>query len=65
MRKAMLAWFFGVRECAAGISGRNIRWRFSLVKQLATQFFLVAPTLGAVQNVGHFTVILPIQERSI
>jgi len=38
---------------------------FPSVKQLFTQFFLVAPSSGAVQNKGHSTVILPIQERSI
>ena len=35
------------------------------VKQLSTQFFLVAPTIGAVHNEGHSTVILPIQERTL
>jgi hypothetical protein len=35
------------------------------VKQLSTQFFLVAPTFGAVQNDGHSTVIPPIQERTL
>jgi hypothetical protein len=35
------------------------------VKHLSTQFFLVAPASAAVQNEGHSTVILPIQERSI
>jgi len=33
------------------------------VKQLSTPFFLVAPSSGAVQNEGHSTIILPIQER--
>jgi hypothetical protein len=35
------------------------------MKQLSTQFFLVAPSSAAVQNEGHSTVILPIQERTI
>jgi len=35
------------------------------MKQLSTQFFLVAPSSAAVQNEGHSTVILAIQERSI
>jgi hypothetical protein len=35
------------------------------MKQLSAQFFLVAPVSAAVQNEGHSTVILPIQERSI
>jgi hypothetical protein len=35
------------------------------MKQLPTQFFLVAPPFAAVQNEGHSTVILPIQERTI
>lgn len=35
------------------------------MKQLSTQFFLVAPSSVAVQNEGHSTVILPIQERTI
>lgn len=35
------------------------------VKQLSAQFFLVAPSSAAVQNEGHSTVILPIQERTI
>ena len=34
-------------------------------KQLSTQFFLVAPSSGAVQNEGHSRVTLPIQERTI
>ena len=34
-------------------------------KHLSTQYFLVAPTSGAVQNEVHSTVILPIQERSL
>ncbi len=33
------------------------------VKQLSTPFFLVAPSSGAVQNEGHSTIILPMQER--
>ncbi len=32
---------------------------------LSKRFFLVAPTSGAVQNEGHSTVILAIQERSL
>ena len=32
---------------------------------LATQVFFVAPATRAVQNEGHSTVVLPIQERSI
>jgi hypothetical protein len=35
------------------------------VKQISSQFFLVAPSSAAVQNEGHSTVILPIQERTI
>jgi hypothetical protein len=35
------------------------------MKHLSAQFFLVAPASVAVQNEGHSTVILPIQERSI
>jgi hypothetical protein len=35
------------------------------IKQLSTQFFLVAPSSAAVQNEGHSKVILPIQERTI
>ncbi len=35
------------------------------MKQLFTKFFLVAPSSVAVQNEGHSTVILPIQERTI
>ena len=35
------------------------------MKQLSAQFFLVAPSSVAVQNEGHSTVILPIQERTI
>ncbi len=35
------------------------------MKQPSTQFFLVAPSSAAVQNEGHSTVILPIQERTI
>ena len=31
----------------------------------ATQVFFVAPATPAVQNEGHSTVVLPIQERSI
>jgi hypothetical protein len=38
---------------------------FPSMKQLPTQFFLVAPSSVAVQNEGHSTVILPIQERTI
>jgi hypothetical protein len=37
----------------------------SSIKQLSTQFFLVARTSVAVQNEDHSTVILPIQERTI
>jgi hypothetical protein len=35
------------------------------MKQLSTRFFLVAPSSVAVQNEGHSTVILPIQERTL
>jgi hypothetical protein len=35
------------------------------VKQISTQFFPIAPSSGAVQNEGHSTVILPIQERTL
>ena len=35
------------------------------MKRLSAQFFLVAPPFAAVQNEGHSTVILPIQERTI
>ncbi len=35
------------------------------VKQLSTQFFLVALSSAAVQNEGHSTVIPPIQERTL
>ena len=35
------------------------------MKQLFTQFFLIAPPSRAVQNEDHFMVILPIQERTI
>src|SRR5713226_2637510 len=35
------------------------------MKQLSAQIFLVAPSSVAVQNEGHSTVILPIQERTI
>jgi hypothetical protein len=38
---------------------------FPSMKQLPTQFFLVAPSSVAVQHEGHSTVILPIQERTI
>jgi len=38
---------------------------FPSMKQLSTQFFHVAPSSAAVQNEGHSTVILPIQERTI
>ena len=38
---------------------------FPSIKQLSTQFFLVAPSSVAVQNEDHSTVILPIQERTI
>ncbi len=38
---------------------------FPLVKLLSTQFFLIAPSSGAVQNEGHSAVVLPIQERSL
>jgi len=37
----------------------------SFVKPFSTQYFLVAPTVGAVQNEDHSTVALPIPERSI
>jgi hypothetical protein len=37
----------------------------SFVKLFSTQFFLVAPAPGAVQNEDHSTVALPIPERSI
>jgi len=37
----------------------------SSMKQLSTQVFLVVPSFAAVQNEGHSTVILPIQERTI
>lgn len=35
------------------------------MRQPSTDFFFVAPTSWAVQNEGHSTVILPIQERII
>ena len=35
------------------------------IKQLSIKFFIVAPASGSVQNEGHSTVILPIQERSL
>src|SRR6266436_3274883 len=38
---------------------------FPVVRQFSARYFLVAPASGAVQNEGHSTVILPIQERSI
>ena len=38
---------------------------FSVVRQFSARCFLVAPASAAVQNEGHSTVILPIQERSI
>src|SRR6266481_6728063 len=38
---------------------------FPVVRQFSARYFLVAPASGAVQNEGHSTVILAIQERSI
>jgi len=35
------------------------------IKQLSTQFFLVARSSAAVQNEGHSKVLLPMQERTI
>ncbi len=47
-------------KSAATSFGTSLR-----AKHLSTQYSLVAPTSGAVQNEVHSTVILPIQERSL
>src|SRR6266403_1121710 len=38
---------------------------FGCVEQLSVKLFLIAQPLRAVQNEGHSTVFLPIQERTI
>jgi hypothetical protein len=63
MRKTMLATFLefaSVLPESIALSGAS-----PSVKQFSKQFFLVAPTFGAVQNEGHSTVIPPIQERTL
>jgi hypothetical protein len=66
MRKVMFAAFpTSTRATLTNKSAADSLSAYSFVKEISTQCFLIAPAPEGVQNEGHSTVTLPIQERTI
>src|SRR5713101_4678035 len=75
MRKVMLAAFLAFASLSRlltstriAITNKSVASSFDtcpFAEQLSMRLFLIAPPSRAVQNEGHSTVILPIQERTI